>query len=197
PTFDEQLTRVYPDLEVESAVHLHGMRLATMNDTLAGGLGEVIEQWHAELIVYSEYTIIGEIVAQQYGIPAVRHDVEICGTSPLLEYIGHLLVTTFGHPQMPGIDDPKHSVTISPPSLVQEGRPIGFPMQYVPYNGGMVLPNWLRSPPERPRIVVTEGTTDPGDKSGRLGRILAAAPHVDADVVLAVDTKVVDSYAPL
>lgn len=70
-------------------------------------------------------------------------------------------------------------------------------MRYVPFNGGMVVPHWLRDLGAQPRIVVTEGTTDPGDKSGRLGRILAAAPEVDAEFVLAVDPKVAAQYAPL
>ncbi|HEU5485399.1 MAG TPA: nucleotide disphospho-sugar-binding domain-containing protein, partial [Microlunatus sp.] len=67
----------------------------------------------------------------------------------------------------------------------RDGRP-WWPMQYVPYNGGAVLPDWLAARRQRPRIGVTLGTVVPmmsGTTS--LSVVLEALADVDADVVLA------------
>jgi UDP:flavonoid glycosyltransferase YjiC (YdhE family) len=192
--WDERVRRIHPDIEVESAIHAHGMRLAAMNDTLTKGLREILTEWRPEVVVYSEYTIIGAILAEQYGIPSVRQDIEILDSAPILGFVQDLLVSAFGHEEVPEARKPRNRVVTCPPSL---GGSSGFAMRPVPFNGGIVWPSWLTRTPSRPRIVVTEGTTDQGDQSGRLGEILAAAPDVDADFVMAASPAVVERYGPL
>ncbi|MGC7102061.1 activator-dependent family glycosyltransferase [Amycolatopsis lurida] len=44
-----------------------------------------------------------------------------------------------------------------PASLRVDGDLEYLPMQYLPYGGPAVVPRWLRSPPERPRVALTMG----------------------------------------
>lgn len=71
-------------------------------------------------------------------------------------------------------------------------------MQYVPYNGGAVVPDWVFQPPTRPRIGVTLGTVVPlisGTSS--LGVVIDALSSLDVDVVLAAGTADLSSLGEL
>jgi UDP:flavonoid glycosyltransferase YjiC (YdhE family) len=61
-----------------------------------------------------------------------------------------------------------------------------WPMRYVPYNGGAVLPAWSLTRPERPRICLTLGTVVPllSDSSG-LALLMEALSTFDAEIILA------------
>lgn len=70
----------------------------------------------------------------------------------------------------------------------RDGAP-WWPMSYVPYNGGAVVPPWALQPSIRPRIAVTLGTVVPvmtGVSS--LGMVIEALGGMDVDVVLAAGT---------
>jgi UDP:flavonoid glycosyltransferase YjiC (YdhE family) len=195
--WEEELARKYPDVRDLTALQAHGMKFAVLNDVLYEGTMELAETWHPDLVIYSEITVMGAMVAARCGVPSVRHDIEICNTSPMLGHLVDVLTSAFGHADVPGARMPAHVISLAPPSLAQPGRPSGWPMRYVPFNGGMVLPSWLRQPPLWPRIAVTEGTSTPGDESGRLRRVIAAASDLDAEFVLAVNPAVVSGYEPL
>jgi UDP:flavonoid glycosyltransferase YjiC (YdhE family) len=195
--WEEELSRKYPDIRDLTALQTHGMKFARLNDVLAKGTVELMEAWRPDLVVYSEITVIGAMTAARCGVPSVRHDIEICNTSPMLGHLVDVLTSAFGHADVPEARIPEHVISLAPPSLVQLGRPHGQPMRYVPYSGGIVLPGWLRQPPSRPRIAVTEGTSTPGDESGRLRKVIAAAVDVAAEFVLAVNPAVVRRYEPL
>ena len=67
----------------------------------------------------------------------------------------------------------------------RDGRP-WWSMQYVPFNGGAVVPDWVTRPSDRPRVGVTLGTVVPmisGTTS--LGVVIEALATLDVDVVLA------------
>jgi UDP:flavonoid glycosyltransferase YjiC (YdhE family) len=67
----------------------------------------------------------------------------------------------------------------------RDGRP-WWAMQYVPFNGGAVVPDWVTQPSERPRVGVTLGTVVPmisGTTS--LAVVIEALAGLDVDVVLA------------
>ena len=69
-----------------------------------------------------------------------------------------------------------------------DGRP-WWSMQYVPYNGGAVVPPWALRPADRPRVGVTLGTVVPmisGTTS--LGVVIEALAGLDVEVVLASGT---------
>ena len=61
-----------------------------------------------------------------------------------------------------------------------------WPMRFVPYNGGAVVPEWALRRPERPRVCVTLGTVVPFmTGTGNLSAALSALGEMDVEVVLA------------
>jgi UDP:flavonoid glycosyltransferase YjiC (YdhE family) len=86
---------------------------------------------------------------------------------------------------------------IVPPSMAGVGRN-GWLLRSVPYNGGGVLSDWVMRQPERPRVAVTLGTIVP--RMGGVGvveRIVALAPEVDAEFVLAMQPRDSDKLGRL
>jgi UDP:flavonoid glycosyltransferase YjiC (YdhE family) len=64
-----------------------------------------------------------------------------------------------------------------------------WPMSYVPYNGGAVVPPWALQPASRPRIAVTLGTVVPAmTGTSNLRVVIEALGGMDVDVVLAAGT---------
>lgn len=71
-------------------------------------------------------------------------------------------------------------------------------MQYVPFNGGAVLPDWVLAPSTRPTIGVTLGTVVPLISGTSSLRVVAdALATLDVDVVLAAGTADLTSIGPL
>ena len=61
-----------------------------------------------------------------------------------------------------------------------------WPMAYVPFNGGGVLPDWAQRSPERPIVGVTLGTVVPSVVgTSSLAVVLDGLAELDVDVVLA------------
>jgi UDP:flavonoid glycosyltransferase YjiC (YdhE family) len=61
-----------------------------------------------------------------------------------------------------------------------------LPVRYVPYNGRAVVPDWLRTPPRRPRIGLSLGTSANEWYGGHrvcAGEILEGLADLDAEVV--------------
>jgi MGT family glycosyltransferase len=67
----------------------------------------------------------------------------------------------------------------------RDGAP-WWPMRYVPYNGGAVVPDWALRRPDRPRVLVTLGTVVPTiSGASNLRVVLEALGGMDVEVVLA------------
>src|SRR5215470_15155022 len=100
-----------------------------------------------------------------------------------MEGTGPLVAAKHG---VPGFPEVRESIDVAPPSMVD--RPVrGWPMRYVPYNGGGVLPEWVLERPARPRVAVTLGTvlTQVGALTS-LTKLVDVARHLDAEFVLAL-----------
>ncbi|HEY2700387.1 MAG TPA: glycosyltransferase [Pseudonocardiaceae bacterium] len=70
----------------------------------------------------------------------------------------------------------------------QDGAP-WWPMRFVPFNGGTVVPEWALTTPERPRVAVTLGTVVPAVAGvSSLKIVVDALGGLDVDVVLAAGT---------
>ncbi|MFJ5544849.1 nucleotide disphospho-sugar-binding domain-containing protein [Micromonospora chalcea] len=144
-------------------------------------LGEWVQP---DLVVYDPIFAVGPVVAARLKVPAVAHSLGLARFTPdlLRELPGAVAMRRHGVTLPEGI----RTVDIAPPSLV-EGGPADISMRYVPYNGGGVLPEWLREPAARPRIAVTFGTLGGPDRfAAGIARVLAAAPGLDAEFVLAI-----------
>ncbi|MCO1580337.1 DUF1205 domain-containing protein [Crossiella sp. SN42] len=155
---------------------------AMLPDTLA-----FARRWRPDLVVHEPTTFAGPLVAAALGVPSVRHlwgmdftyltsPLEPVALTPLARRLGLSTVDTLG----------VVSIDPCPPSL-QAGFPVRrLHLRYTPYNGAAELPDWLRRPPQRPRICVTAGTV-----AGRFGgaepldaRVVAALSEVDAELVV-------------
>jgi UDP:flavonoid glycosyltransferase YjiC (YdhE family) len=70
----------------------------------------------------------------------------------------------------------------------RDGAP-WWPMRFVPYNGGTVVPDWAMRRPGRPRVAVTLGTVVPAVSGvSSLTVVLSALGGMDVEVVLAAGT---------
>ncbi|MFI7012207.1 glycosyltransferase [Streptomyces sp. NPDC050145] len=73
-----------------------------------------------------------------------------------------------------------------------------WPMRYVPFNGGVTLPEWALVTPERPRICLTLGTVVPLlSDGGTLGSLLRWLGELDVEVVLADHSTDLSKLGPL
>jgi UDP:flavonoid glycosyltransferase YjiC (YdhE family) len=79
----------------------------------------------------------------------------------------------------------------------RDGAP-WWPMRFVPYNGGTVVPDWAMHRPERPRIAVTLGTVVPVMTGvSNLTVVIEALGEMDVDVVLAAGNADLTSLGEL
>ncbi|MEV4256217.1 nucleotide disphospho-sugar-binding domain-containing protein, partial [Spirillospora sp. NPDC049652] len=146
------------------------------NDPMVDDLVAYTRQWRPDLIVWEMFTFAGAVAARAAGIPHVRFlwgaDVLVRMRQSFLrrlaeqpeaerhDPLGAWLAETagrFGASFDEELVTGQHTLDQSPPSM---RLPLGLPtvpVQYVPYNGPAAIPDWLREPPERPRVAVTAG----------------------------------------
>jgi UDP:flavonoid glycosyltransferase YjiC (YdhE family) len=177
------------------------MRMFTaVADAMRDDLLDHARAWRPDLVVYEPRAYAGLIVAGTLGVPAVRHlwgtdytsirwPVEEPALRPFLAKAGLDVVDPFGALTL----DP------CPPSLQLDGCPDGWRMRYIPYNGTGTVPLWLDTPPERPRICLTWGTSPLA--AGRLEtflQLLSRLDNPDIEIVLAVaaSSRVRDRVPP-
>ncbi|MEO6088246.1 MAG: nucleotide disphospho-sugar-binding domain-containing protein [Umezawaea sp.] len=170
----------------DQSEELEGALFGTWAEWVADGAVAHAEAWRPDVVVHERLAPFGRLVAGVLGVPCVRHDLGI-EPGKLAGQFRHMSAALARH-GVPDLVDDSPWIDIVPPSLAPAGRD-GWLMRSVPYNGGAVLPDWAVHPPERPRIAVTVGTLV-GKRPGGIGaleRIIAFAPRVDAEFVLAID----------
>ncbi|MBL7500774.1 DUF1205 domain-containing protein [Frankia sp. CNm7] len=148
---------------------------------------DLAEQWRPDVIVYGPMTVGALAAAAKLGVPAIEHGFGFLRTDGIDELLRVLGGEVFDRH---GVDLParRYAIDVAPPSMLAEA-PRGWSMRYIPYNGGAVVPDWLREPPARPRVAVTLGNLVPqlaGGGHGVVGRIVEQAATVDAEFVLAL-----------
>ncbi|MCO1580318.1 DUF1205 domain-containing protein [Crossiella sp. SN42] len=140
------------------------LRLAADSATaMAGDTRRFAESWRPDLVVYEPMGFLGPVLARAMGIPSLRQlwTVDFLADIPEVEQeiLGELAASL-------GADTPNalgdRTLDPCPPSLRGPGDYERQPIRFVPYNGPAVLPHWLRTPPRRPRVCVTWGTSIDG-----------------------------------
>lgn len=183
----------------------------TVNGPMVDDLTDFCLRWEPDLVLWEPGTFAGAVAAQASGAaharvlwsvdlfgwmrerflrllaeqpPGRREDVLARWLGAQAERLGGRFEEelTRGH----------FTVTHMPASL---GRADGLhyvPMRYVPYNGRAVVPEWLRLPPERPRVCLSLGLS----ATERLGRyavsmqgLLDALGDLDVEVVATVPPR--------
>jgi UDP:flavonoid glycosyltransferase YjiC (YdhE family) len=176
-----------------------GLFTLTMTEgTVAAG-----RAFDAELVVHTSDHVAGALAARALGVPALEVGNRVSwsirdadfreGRDPLrdddvVRRVRAKLGIGDGWPETVARIDPR------PPSMgglvddepdPRDGVP-WWPIRYVPYNGGAVVPDWALRRPDRPRVLVTLGTVVPTiSGASNLGVVLEALGGMDVEVVLA------------
>lgn len=153
---------------------------------LVDGAIRLAREWRPDLVVQSQAQGAGLVIAGALGIPVVEHNFGLVRATGMHERYWTAWGEVFERHAVPALPERRVWLDVAPPTMCP-GEPVGWPMRYVPYNGGAQLPAWLREPPSRPRVAVTLGTVAPGMTGiGEVERVVAAAAELDAEFVLAL-----------
>lgn len=159
---------------------------AQVSSPLADEMLRVARRWRPDLVIYTRLQAAGLLVAAALDIPAVEHGVGFVREAGFAERYLSFLGPMFERNGVPLKPPEVVSVQVAPPEMMI-GDGDGWPMRYVPYNAGGVLPDWLTPAAARRRVVVTLGTVVPWMTGlDALVPVLAAAAEVDAEFVLAL-----------
>jgi UDP:flavonoid glycosyltransferase YjiC (YdhE family) len=153
------------------------------------GLVALAGHWRPDLVLFSPAAQAGPLLAALLGVPAVRHllgpdfgyHAGGSGASAREPLSGVLDRYGLGEVDLLG------TLTLDPcPAALRV--PADYRRQavrYVPFNGNVLEPDWVREPAPRPRICVTWGGTVP-----RLGEAAVGVPQV-VDAVRGIAAEVV------
>ena len=158
---------------------------ARVADRMADGIVDTAVRYVPDVIVYTQLQGAGPLAAAKIGIPAVQQGFGFARTAGVNELMREHLDEAY---QRHGVtaEASLHKIDVAPPSMIS-GEPEGFSARYIPYNGGVVLPDLLRQPSSRPRVAVTLGTVSPTMNGfDTVRRIIDVATGMDAEFVLAV-----------
>ncbi|OZM72836.1 glycosyl transferase family 28 [Amycolatopsis antarctica] len=150
---------------------------ATMNnDTMVDDLVAYAREWQPDLVVWEPMTWSGAVAAKAAGAAHARllWGTDVLGLirqqflgaldrqpaevheDPFAEWLGWT-VAKYGLEFDEELTTGQWTIEQEPPSLQVRTDRRTVSMQYVPYNGRAVLPDWLREPPSRPRVCLTLG----------------------------------------
>ncbi|MFC7331510.1 activator-dependent family glycosyltransferase [Marinactinospora rubrisoli] len=179
------------------------------DDTVIDDLVRFTRHWRADLVIWEPFTFSGAVAARAAGAAHARllsfPDMFLSTRAALLrknaahpaaehdDALGEWLTWTIdrhGHPYDEEIVTGQWTIDQMPPSIsLSLGQPT-VPMRYIPYNGPAVVPAWLRSPPARPRVCLTLGTTTRSSAfpdAVSLRATLDALSDLDIEVVATLD----------
>lgn len=160
------------------------------------------EEWQPDAVVYSPLFTPGLVAAAKLGVPAVRNEFGLVRTDDSPQLMRELHGDLF---EAHGVELPSVMATIdiTPPSMGTI-EPDAWQMGVVPFNGGGAMPadvhDYLVAARrrDRPRIAVTFGSGPPPQETLRVVQnIVAAAPDMDAEFVLAAPTMDLEPLGPL
>lgn len=181
-----------------------GLFIVTMTEgTIRAG-----RTFGAELVVYTSDHGAGMLAAAALGVPALEVGNRVSWSARDTDWQANHQM--FGEDEVSalmraklGLGDARAEVIARidprPPSMggmadgeqdrdARDGVP-WWPMRFVPFNGGTVVPDWALEPPERPRVAVTLGTVVPAMVGvSSLKIVVDALGGMDVDVVLAAGT---------
>jgi glycosyltransferase (activator-dependent family) len=194
---------------------------STMNsDPMVDGLVEFARGWQPDLVIWEMYTFAGAIAARATGAAHARFlwgpDIALRArhamlrlaeaqptehrVDPTAEWLGSVSAR-FGGQFDEEIVTGQWTVDITPSSMRLDVDVHTLGVRYIPYNGPSVVPDWLHTPPDRPRVCLTLGLTSRSDGqavdsldevlgSVSLGDMLDAVADLDAEVIATLDPEV-------
>lgn len=160
---------------------------AMVEDLVAFG-----RQFGPDLVVFEPQNFAAAITAAALGVPGVRQLWGPDETTQLHLDRDAILGPLAARVGLAADDvEPAGSLMLDPcpPGMQVPLAGPSQPVRFVPYNGPSVLPDWLRTPPERPRVCLTWGTVMASlgiDPAPDLAAIIAEVASLDVELVLAL-----------
>lgn len=170
--------------------------VAEMNNYMVDSTVQVARAWRADVLVYTPMVAAGLLAATAVGIPAILHGLGL--PSPTFVVALNMMTDAQKRHGLGGIPEgPMGHIDLCPESLRPGGAEPGWPMRYIPHNGGAVLPSWLFATPDNPRVCVTLGSVVPATGGGRvLKYVIDILAATNVEVVVAGDLDLSD-HRPL
>lgn len=193
---------------------------APLNDLFVDELTEYAQHWKPDLVLWEPFTYAGGVAATVCGARHARllWGADVLGRSrrallgaldrmppehhddPLGEWLGWTLHrygctfdedVAFGH----------WTIEVEPPSLRLPTDEHVLSTRYVPYNGPSRVPDWLRNPPDVPRVCVTLGVSARDGKAGvhsvPPGELLHAVADLGVEVVATLTAEQAETLGRL
>ena len=132
-----------------------------------------------DLIVFESLCEAGAVVAGQLSIPSVLQENTLWPATELFR-----AVRTSSVMAKMDIPNPELTISCTPASLRGGPLPGAAPMRPVPFSGGGPVPDWLRRPGSKPRVVVSRSTLKGPNDGDPAPAVIAAAADVDAEFVV-------------
>ncbi|GGS31280.1 glycosyl transferase [Streptomyces humidus] len=197
----------WPELKERFALSVP-YAFAPYNDSMIDDLAAFAQGWRPDLVIRDPLAYAGAIAARISGAAHARlmwcSDVwgrsrqtylELMREQPESERVDPLADWLAARSEPFGFSCDEEMLhggaTIStlPPSLSIPSASRELPMRYIPYNGRAVVWDWLREPPERPRVCVSLGASNTEAYGGdyvSVPKILDALADEDVEVVAAL-----------
>jgi UDP:flavonoid glycosyltransferase YjiC (YdhE family) len=166
------------------------MRVIT--EGCAAMIDEVLEfarAWRPDLVVFEPTGLLGPLVADVLGIPAVRQLWAPDFTVGMQAFAARVLEPVLTRLGLDDVDiTGRMTLDPCPPRMQVRDGLVREPVRYVGYNGPMTMPRRLLDRPARPRVCLTWGTSlhtvglQHTYLAPRVVRVLGA---LDVDVVVA------------
>lgn len=184
---------------------------ASMNNgPMIDDLVAFARSWQPDLVVREAFTWAGGVVAEVVGAAHARmlHGPDTITRSrhaflcrlaaepaqdridPTAEWLGYEL-QRFGRQFGEVVMDGHFTISQAPGSTRLDLGLHTVGIRYVPFNGRSVVPGWLREPPSRLRICVTNGVAarENGRASFSQGELLESLADLDAEVVVTMTAQ--------
>ncbi|MDX3195177.1 activator-dependent family glycosyltransferase [Streptomyces sp. MN03-5084-2B] len=170
---------------------------------------EYARYWKPDLVLWDPLTFAGSIAAKACGAAHARllFGIDIFGgvrqlflrlkaeqpeedrSDPLAHWLGSY-ARKYGGEFSEDMVTGHFTIDQFPTSLQTEAEGLHYTrMQYIPYGGAAVLPDWLREPPKRPRIAFTLGMTSATQLGGYrvdVQEILDNLADLDIEIVATI-----------
>ncbi|MGC5011905.1 activator-dependent family glycosyltransferase [Streptosporangium sp. DT93] len=182
-----------------------------VNDPMIGDLAAFCRQWEPDLVIWEPLTYAGAIAAEACGAAHARF---MWGLDLTARMRGHYLrvmaeqppgdrqdafadwlrphAERWGVPFSENMTTGHFTIDYTPTSLRLDVPLTYLPLRYIPYNGPAVVPPWLHTPPTRPRVCLTLGTSATERLDGYsvgVQDILTSLADLDIEVVATLPDK--------
>jgi glycosyltransferase (activator-dependent family) len=161
--------------------HLHAVTKGHKpeNFPIIAGVADFARHWQPDLVIWEPLSYAGAIAAKACGAAHARMlwSIDVLGATrehflrlraqappgehgdPLAEWLGGY-GGKYGYEFTEDMVTGHFTIDQMPPSLRMTAGSLHYvPVQYIPYGGPAVIPAWLRTRPERPRVGFSLGTT--------------------------------------